>query len=446
MNSVYNIYIIKCPIQYQIIYAEMIKDRYKNILLCVVENNTIGYTNVTLEEVMHCCQTNYEYIKNIMLPLIIKKNAYKNDIIIIIYSGNDFEIKKDTINKIFMLGGKNNDTFPYKQKNYIDVNKIIMEKFDKLAKFNYLDNVSKKMYKIDNINDTSINYNGKPEYILLMGKNEDYYDYNILSDLFNEECRMKCAVIWAKMSPYDYWNRNYKHIINYAKKHSDNNISEKIDNLKNHNYREALYKLYYNGKGECTSHRPTNIISLMQIFGAKKILDPCMGWGDRLIGAIAGKCDIYVGTDPNPCVHVGYKKIIHMFNYQNKAKAYIEKFENFNNPDNFIYDMAYTSPPYFDYETYTNDERQSIINYPSENKWFDNFLSILLNKCIEYVKINGIIAINIGEGKHNTYISNMIKYMNENKKKYVNYLGIISYGDSVNTAKPIFIWQKIKNP
>ena len=31
--------------------------------------------------------------------------------------------------------------------------------------------------------------------------------------------------------------------------------------------------------------------SLYEYFGAKSVLDPCAGWGDRLIGAAAAKLD-----------------------------------------------------------------------------------------------------------------------------------------------------------
>ncbi|ARF11076.1 methyltransferase domain [Hokovirus HKV1] len=336
------------------------------------------------------------------------------------------------------LKGGNIPKFPYKYKSYKDIDFEIKKRYKLLKNYNYLDRLLyDKEYTLRGLE--KISHEDKlflNRYTILLNKDSDYDDFNILSDFFNERCRMKCVLIGRNMSPYDYWKKEYKKIMDFCKK--------KYNNLDNNNLRESIYELFYNRRGECTSHRPNNIIALMQLFNAKKILDPSMGWGDRLIGAIAGKCEMYVGTDPNPCVHKGYKKIIHVFKAENRTKVYQTKFEEFNNPDNIVFDMVYTSPPYFTMEKYTDHPDQSIIQYSTEKIWFDNFLKILLNKAIQYVKNEGIIAINIGMISNNTYVYDMLDYMKNDKKNDVKYLGIISYSDiNLKSINPIFIWQKL---
>lgn len=327
--------------------------------------------------------------------------------------------------------------FPYKYKNYANLNETIRIMFNNLSNYNYKTRVINKMYIIKGMEKLKTKYIlFNNQHFVLKVEDEDYENFNILSDLFNERCRMKCVLIGRNESPYNYFQQNYNKIVKYCK--------QKYGIVNNHNLRESVYHTFYNGRGECTSHRPNNIIALMQIFNAKKILDPCAGWGDRLIGAMAGGCDMYVGVDPNECVHKGYNKMIQFFNYEGKAKVYKDKFENFNNPNNIIYDMAYTSPPYFKMEIYSTDNNQSVEQFPTEKLWFDNFLKVLLDKCIAYVKRGGIIAINIGMVSGNTYVYDMLKFMKNERKNKVKYLGIIGYGkEDLRVINPIFIWQTI---
>jgi len=331
---------------------------------------------------------------------------------------------------------QNKHNFPYKYRAYANLNSEIIRRFYKLKAVNYKDRiVLDKPYILrgmEKLKPEEMLYNG--HYTLLINPSSDYDDFNILSDLFNEQCRMKCILTGRKISPYDYWQTNYQKIKSYAFK--------KYKKINPTTLRESLYEVFFNGKGECTSHRPNIILELMQMFGAKKILDSSGGWGDRLIGAIAGGCDLYVGIDPNECVHKGYQKIIKFFKAEEIAKVYLAKFEEFNNPDNVVFDMLFTSPPYFTMEVYEQGENQSIIKYPTEDLWFENFLKVLLNKAIEYTKKDGIIAINIGMVANNTYVYDMLDYMKKDKKDYVEYLGIISYSDeNLRSVNPIFVWR-----
>lgn len=374
--------------------------------------------------------------------LVASKNYYGHDYDNNIDNNNNFTCKQTG-------GEKKKFKFPYKYKSYVDINYEIKKRFNLLRKFNYKDrlllNKEYTLRGLEKLKPEDILYKGKfsqdtntkeGTYTILLTKDSDYDDFNILSDFFNERCRMKCVLTGRHTSPYDYWQNNHDKIIAFCKK--------KYGTINNHNLRESVYELFYNRRGECTSHRPNNIMSMMQIFKAKKILDPSAGWGDRLVGAIAADCVLYVGVDPNPCVHKGYQKMINTFHATNRVKMYQMKFEEFTNPDALVFDMVYTSPPYFTMEKYTDHPDQSIHQYKTEDAWFNNFLKVLLNKAIEYIKHDGIIAINIGMVGNNTYVYDMLEYMDKEKKDVVKYLGIISYSDNnFKSVNPIFIWTKL---
>lgn len=331
----------------------------------------------------------------------------------------------------------NKHKFPYKSKAFANLKAEIIQRFFMLKAFNYKNRLLlDKPYTLrgmEKFEPKDILYKG--HYTILLTKPDDYY-FNVLSDFFNERCRVKCILTGRPMSPYDYYKKNYYQIKKYA--------LNKYKKINDHTLRESLYETFFRGKGECTNHRTVNILAMMQMFEAKKILDPSAGWGDRLIGAISGDCEIYVGIDPNECVHQGYQKIIKFFKAEDKTKMYQMGFEEFDNPDNIAFDLVYTSPPYFTMEVYESGPKQSINKYSTESLWFENFLKVLLNKAIEYTRYHGIIAINIGMVGGNTYVYDMLEYMKNEKNDSVEYLGIISYSDeNFKSVNPIFIWRNI---
>jgi len=208
----------------------------------------------------------------------------------------------------------------------------------------------------------------------------------------------------------------------------------------NMQFREFVSLKFGNQRYECTIQRPIIIFCLSKYFDAKKILDPCIGWGSRLIGALAANCDEYVGCDPNTKLFNGYNKIKNMFDHNNIAKLHNIPFEDFEHQENY-FDMTFTSPPYCDFEIYSNEETQSSERYQNEENWTNSFLIPMLAKSILYTKKNGIIAINIGEIFEHSYISKMLKYMDYQNVKY---LGIIPFMNVKNdVGKPIFIWKKL---
>lgn len=327
----------------------------------------------------------------------------------------------------------------------------INKKFDDLKNYKYtmLKNYS---YKITNLegnlffsDDKIIKYDNY--FALLIKEPEDYLKYNILSDYFNENCRMKCKRYNSDSSPYKYWKKNPEKVIRYAlKKYKKVNIFS---------LRESIYKL----TDECTSFRPTLMVSIIDMFKVKKILDFSSGWGDRLIGAIS-KDIWYYGVDPNPCLHENYKKIIDMFAKNNKHKYTVIQsgFEDAPLPD-WTYDMVFTSPPYFTLEKYVDDaddvdasKGQSIDKYKELNDWLDNFLFYSIDKAWTKLEIGGHFIIIINNIRHfPDFIQRMIKRQTKlyasDTLTFSKYLGKIGYTERTRygykSPQPMWIWKKL---
>jgi len=59
------------------------------------------------------------------------------------------------------------------------------------------------------------------------------------------------------------------------------------------------YEEIYQKSGVANGFNPAIARYLCEKFGAKSVFDPCMGWGDRLIGCMAAGVKKYVGYDTN---------------------------------------------------------------------------------------------------------------------------------------------------
>ena len=180
------------------------------------------------------------------------------------------------------------------------------------------------------------------------------------------------------------------------------------------------------------------------MFNPKSILDFSAGWGERLLSCIVSNIE-YTGVDPNTNLFEGYNKLIEIF-AKDKTKYTLinDCFENVN-LGNKTYDMIFTSPPYFDIETYTTDNSQSLSKYKTENEWTDKFLKTSLKKSYEHLKIGGYMCININQkDKKENYVQEMLDYIYTFNDMF--FYGVIGYSnESIVNPQPIWIWKKNKN-
>lgn len=325
-------------------------------------------------------------------------------------------------------------SFPYKtikNPNQMFMNLIKYKpSYDETTEFNLNNNT---YYKTDIIK-KKIGY-------LVSDKFGDYEKINVLTDFFQEKCRMKCKRYDTEYAPIIYWKTSsFLSII----------ISKLIQDKKDitlHNLREFFYK----NVPECGTFKLTIVSSILQIFNSKRILDISCGWGDRLIGAISrdSYIDYYNGCDPNTCVFKNYKKIINHFQVD-KEKYFIQNVPFEHMKIDKTYDLVFTSPPFFDLEDYSKEDTQSIQQYSNLLDWMINFLFFSLRKAWDHLEINGNMVINM-EDKINTKL-NIYEHYTEPMVLFVNaflkgskYLGIIGHTGGDNTrfkCRPLFVWTK----
>jgi hypothetical protein len=144
---------------------------------------------------------------------------------------------------------------------------------------------------------------------------------------------------------------------------------------------------------------PANLAtSLINEFAPNgKVLDPCHGWGGRLVGFLLSSANEYVGIDVSPETSNGVKLIYETF-YKYTDSKNVElnciAFEEYQCEEN-KFDFAITSPPYFDVEKYIGGD-QSHKKYNNYDLWKNGFYKTLIHKVYKLLRTNGVFCLQVG--------------------------------------------------
>ena len=135
--------------------------------------------------------------------------------------------------------------------------------------------------------------------------------------------------------------------------------------------------------------------------GEGVVLDFSAGYGGRLLGAISSsKVKSYTGIEPCIKTYTGLSKMAQDLTNK-RIILYNEPFEDITLEEK--YDLAFSSPPYFNIEEYEYADTQSFIRYNTKKEWREYFLKILIQKSYNLLKNNGYFIINIANVR--TYLN-----------------------------------------
>ena len=127
------------------------------------------------------------------------------------------------------------------------------------------------------------------------------------------------------------------------------------------------------------------------------VLDPCHGWGGRLIGwAASGITGTYTGVDPATLTSDGVQSLAEFLRVADRVTIHNKPFETVELKKK--YDFAFTSPPYFDTEKYSDDKTQSCVKFPAYEKWSDGFMRPLIVNTLAAVR--GCFVVNVGNARY----------------------------------------------
>lgn len=253
----------------------------------------------------------------------------------------------------------------------------------------------------------------RPAEIVPRNFTRDYTVTDGISNHFSEAPRMDCIVNRSdRISPKGYWNKYKSAIAREAYYLGGANPTPL-------NWRDAMNatKCY-----ECGTFNPIILINaIKRYFPSQKIrmLDPSMGWGDRLIGALAAGVELYVGFDPNTALREPYLAIKSELAPDAKTSFITDRFSLGAMDKSLVgtLDLAFTSPPFFDEEIYTGTEADVRGSY---SDWLHSMYEPYLRDMAAAVAPNGILAV---------YIDNVprIANMANDTTRILNAAGFASY-------------------
>ena len=133
-----------------------------------------------------------------------------------------------------------------------------------------------------------------------------------------------------------------------------------------------------------------------------RVLDFSSGYGGRMMGAMTSNFRYhYTGIDPNTRTYQGLVALGELLNECGQGNGYEMNHlpsEDFT-PEPGTYDAAFSSPPYFNLETYSNEETQCMVRCSNVDAWFELYVEPTLKMLHTALDTDGIYAVNIADYK-----------------------------------------------
>lgn len=149
-------------------------------------------------------------------------------------------------------------------------------------------------------------------------------------------------------------------------------------------------------------------------FNNAVIFDYSCGFGSRMLGALSSRYNyIYIGVDPYKEL---YKRLLEFSSWiintlNNGATA-----QTINvGSEIFIpslvdkIDLSFSSPPYFNYETYVDSETQSYIQFSEYEEWLKGYVTETIRNLYQYTKQGGLHLVNLEDTKRIKIIDDWIR-------------------------------------
>jgi len=129
------------------------------------------------------------------------------------------------------------------------------------------------------------------------------------------------------------------------------------------------------------------------------VYDYSCGYGGRLLGIGSSNFKYnYTGVEPNT-------ETVKYLNYLNDVieeatgvrGTILQNVSEEYQPEDI--DLAFSSPPYFNLEKYSNEETQCMVRYTTEDEWFEGYVIPTMENIYRGLSREGIFATNIADYK-----------------------------------------------
>lgn len=201
----------------------------------------------------------------------------------------------------------------------------------------------------------------------------------------------------------------------------------------------------YTGTQCVSNFRPTAAACLYQNFmkPGETVWDMSMGYGGRILGAIISNVN-YVGTDPATLTYKGLTEIRDDFGNNNRTYNLNKLGSEVFVPEKDSLDFAFTSPPYFNWEQYSDDAGQSFAQFSTNEDWNEGFLRKTIQNVKHGLKSGKYMGLNVADIKsHKTFEDDTVRIAKEEGFEHTDtYKLQLSSQESGAKYEPVFIFKK----
>lgn len=155
-----------------------------------------------------------------------------------------------------------------------------------------------------------------------------------------------------------------------------------------------------------TNFKPMNAKALYERYVPNNgvIFDYACGFGGRMLGALSSKNNyVYFGVEPNTETYENLNKlggyIEQVTGRSGSFKIACKGSEDIRLKKSNFVDFAFSSPPYFSLEKYSDEDTQCYIKFPTIEEWFDGYVKPTIQNIYNMLKPSCYYAVNIADFK-----------------------------------------------
>lgn len=174
-----------------------------------------------------------------------------------------------------------------------------------------------------------------------------------------------------------------------------------------------------------TMYRPQMMKLACMKYNPEVVLDPCAGWGGRMLGAVASGAH-YIAFEPNTQTYDNLNRMALFLGIQHHVTLICDDARNMNKYKLPKAGLVLTSPPYFDLEVYAHEATQSITTTPTYQDWADGFLREIIKLGLEHLTDTGVSCWNVGKVRGRDMNDDVLKYHNEFGFDKIDTLDVLS--------------------
>ena len=189
------------------------------------------------------------------------------------------------------------------------------------------------------------------------------------------------------------------------------------------------------GTNSASNFKPMNAKALYEYYTPQNgvIYDFACGFGGRMLGALSSKKDFkYIGVEPNSetfeSLHRLGQHIESVTGRKNSYELHKVGSEDFKPSQVEFVDFAFTSPPYFNLEQYTEEDTQCYNKYPTLESWFEGYVRPTIKNIYNMLKHDRYYAVNIADfnvnGTRVEFVDKWIEISKQEGFEYVNHISM----------------------